>query len=308
MKPINYRETIEQQIHIPLPPDFNYEFNLDYLSREKNESLYMIHEKKIRRIIQVGQVATLIELSYHPDHFLICIFLQNTRPTQLEDRLKIINYIYDWFDLNQDLTPFYSLAKKDSVLKKSISKFYGLRLIGIPDLFEALAWGILGQQINLNFAYTLKRRLIEAYGDSIIFEDKKYWGFPKPSVIAKLTTSDLTNLQLSQKKSEYLIGIAQLIASKELSKEKLLATDNFASSEKTLTDLYGIGPWTANYVLMRCLRYPEAFPVTDVGLLRAIQFSQSLEQKPTKEVVLNYAKAWKNWESYATFYLWRLLY
>lgn len=308
MKPLNYSETIEQQILIPLPPDFNYEFNLDYLSREKNESLYMIHEKKIRRIIQVGQVATLIELSYHPDHFFVCIFLQNTRPTQLEERLEIINYIYDWFDLNRDLTPFYSLAKKDSVLKKSVSKFYGLRLIGIPDLFEALAWGILGQQINLNFAYTLKRRLIEAYGDSIIFEDKKYWSFPKPAVIAKLTTSDLTNLQLSQKKSDYLIGIAQLIASKELSKEKLLATDNFASSEKTLTDLYGIGPWTANYVLMRCLRYPEAFPVTDVGLLRAIQFSQSLEQKPTKEVVLNYAKAWKNWESYATFYLWRLLY
>ncbi len=308
MKPLNYSETIEQQIHIPLPPDFNYELNLDYLSREKNESLYTIHEKKIRRIIQVEHVDTLIEISYHPDHFLICIFLQNTRPTQLEERLKIINYIYDWFDLHRDLTQFYSLAQKDSVLKQSVSKFYGLRLIGIPDLFEALTWGIIGQQINLSFAYTLKRRLIEAYGESIDYEGVKYWSFPKPDLIASLAASDLTSLQLSQKKGDYLIGIAQLIASKKLSKEKLLAMDNFAASEKTLTDLYGIGPWTANYVLMRCLRYPEAFPVTDVGLLRAIQFSQSLEQKTTKEVVLNYAKAWKNWESYATFYLWRLLY
>ncbi|WP_157454581.1 DNA-3-methyladenine glycosylase family protein [Carnobacterium maltaromaticum] len=308
MKPLNYSETIEQQILIPLPPDFNYELNLDYLANEKSESLYTIHEKKIRRIIQANQVDTLIEISYHPNHFLICIFLKNTRPTMLENRLKIIGYIYDWFDLSRELAPFYSLAEKDNVLKKCVSKFYGLRLIGIPDLFEALAWGIIGQQINLSFAYTLKRRLIETYGESIIFEDKKYWSFPKPAVIARLATSDLTNLQLSQKKSDYLIGIAQLIASKKLSKEKLLTMDNFAASEKTLTDLYGIGPWTANYVLMRCLRYPEAFPVTDVGLLRAIQFSQNLEQKPTKKVVLNYAKAWKNWESYATFYLWRLLY
>ena len=147
----------------------------------------------------------MIELSYHPDHFLICIFLQNTRPTQLEDRLKIINYIYDWFDLNRDLTQFYSLAEKDSVLRKSVSKFYGLRLIGILDLFEALAWGIIGQQINLSFAYTLKRRLIETYGESIDYEDVKYWSFPKPDLIARLAASELTNLQLSQKKVTILL-------------------------------------------------------------------------------------------------------
>ncbi|MFS7121080.1 hypothetical protein AB6818_07950 [Carnobacterium maltaromaticum] len=79
--------------------------------------------------------------------------------------------------------------------------------------------------------------------------------------------SDLNKLAIITKKGDYLIALPQPIASKKLSKEKFLAMDNFAASEKTLTDLYGIGPWTANYVFNRCLRYPEAFPVTDVGLL-----------------------------------------
>lgn len=308
MNSIHYNETINQQIHIPLPPDFNYKVNLDYLLAEKNEILYTIHEQKIRRIICLNNIAVFVELSYHPNHFFTCTFLKNTRPAQVADRHKIIRYIYDWFDLTRDLTPFYLLAEKDAVLKESSSKFRGLRLIGIPDLFEALAWGIIGQQINLNFAYTLKRRLIETYGEFIIFENKKYWSFPKADVMAKLLSSDLTALQLSQSKSDYLIGIAQLIESEKLSKNALLAMDNFAAVEKALTDLHGIGPWTANYVLMRCLRYPSAFPIADIGLLRAIQFSQNLEKKPTKEAVLHYAKSWRNWESYATFYLWRLLY
>ena len=81
--------------------------------------------------------------------------------------------------------------EKDPLLQQAVSKFYGLRNIGIPDLFEALCWGILGQQINLTYAYTLKRRFVETFGSSIEWEDQSYWIFPKPEDIAKLTVEDL---------------------------------------------------------------------------------------------------------------------
>jgi len=68
-------------------------------------------------------------------------------------------------DLDNDLRPFYEMAKKDNLLHNAVDEFYGLRNIGIPDLFEAIVCGILGQQINLAYTYTLKRRMVEIFGD-----------------------------------------------------------------------------------------------------------------------------------------------
>ncbi len=59
---------------------------------------------------------------------------------------------------------------------------------------------------------------------------------------------------------------------------------------------------------MRCLRYPDAFPIDDAGLINAIKLVTEMERKPTKEEIRELTSEWKNWESYATFYLWRMLY
>ena len=217
-------------------------------------------------------------------------------------------YVRDWFDLDNDLKPFYEMAENDLLLQKAIDEFYGLRNVGIPDLFEALAWGILGQQINLTYAYTLKRRFVETFGRSIEWEGRQYWIFPEAKDIANLSVEDLAPLKMTIKKCEYLIGVAGLIVEGSLSKSIVMGTGDFKEAEKMLVKIRGIGPWTANYVLMRCLRFPNAFPIADVGLHNAIKHLTGAEEKPTKEEILKLAAPWKGWESYATFYLWRLLY
>jgi DNA-3-methyladenine glycosylase II len=199
------------------------------------------------------------------------------------------------------------MAQSDPWLKNPVERFFGLRVIGIPDLFEALCWGVLGQQINLAFAYSLKKQFVEGFGDSIEWNGKKYWIFPSCERIAQLTPSDLADIKMTVKKSEYIIGIARLMASGEVSKEKLMEM-NFIDAEKNLIKIRGIGPWTANYVLMRCLRFGSAFPIDDVGLLNSIKIVCNMDRKPTKEEILKLSIPWKNWESYATFYLWRVLY
>jgi len=113
---------------------------------------------------------------------------------------------------------------------------------------------------------------------------------------------------MTTRKCEYLIGIAKLITERKLLKEDLLQTQDVKVAEKQLTAIHGIGPWTANYVLMRCLRFPSAFPIDDVGLHNAIKFITGSENKPTKNEIKDFAANWANWESYATFYLWRVLY
>ena len=87
-----------------------------------------------------------------------------------------------------------------------------------------------------------------------------------------------------------------------------MGTGDFKEAEKMLVKIRGIGPWTANYVLMRCLRFPNAFPIADVGLHNAIKHLTGTEEKPTIEEIWKLAAPWTGWESYATFYLWRFLY
>jgi len=298
---------VDDVMIITLPANFDMNANLGYLTREKNECLYEIENNIITKVIAIGEMQSLVQISVIDNQQMVVQFLNGSRPIEKGEREKIATYILEWFDLDNDLTPFYEMANADPLLKIPAQKFYGLRVIGIPDLFEALCWGVLGQQINLAFAYSLKRQFVESFGDSIEWKGKKYWVFPPYERIAQLEPTDLAAIKMTVKKSEYIIGIARLMANGELSKEQLKKMD-FKEAEKSLIKIRGIGPWTANYVLMRCLRFQTAFPIDDVGLINSIKTLRNMNQKPTKEEILALSIPWKNWESYATFYLWRVLY
>lgn len=298
---------VDDVMIITLPANFDMNANLGYLTREKNECLYEIENNIITKVIAIGEMQSLVQISVIDNQQMVVQFLNGSRPIERGEREKIATYILEWFDLDNDLTPFYEMANADPLLKIPAQKFYGLRVIGIPDLFEALCWGVLGQQINIAFAYSLKRQFVESFGGSIEWNGKKYWVFPPYERIAQLEPTDLAAIKMTVKKSEYIIGIARLMANGDLSKEQLKKMD-FKEAEKSLIKIRGIGPWTANYVLMRCLRFQTAFPIDDVGLINSIKTLRNMNQKPTKEEILALSIPWQNWESYATFYLWRVLY
>ncbi|MED1470963.1 DNA-3-methyladenine glycosylase [Bacillus salipaludis] len=304
---INWQDH-EHELTLFTPKEFNFKENLNYLTRSTIECMYMIKDERIYKAISVGQEISIIEITADAEDNLMIRFLGDSAPPSKMNRTAVAYYVWEWFDLERDLVPFYGMAKKDSLLKGTVDSFYGLRIMGIPDFFEALCWGILGQQINLTFAYTLKRRLVEKFGHCVEFEGESYWIFPKPSDIASLQVEDLVGLRMTVKKCEYLIEVANLMVKGKLTKENLLDAGNLKGAEKRLVSIRGIGPWTANYVLMRCLRFPEAFPIDDVGLHNAIKHILGTDKKPTKDEISQLAANWGGWEAYATFYLWRVLY
>ena len=185
-------------------------------------------------------------------------------------------------------------------------KYSGLRLIGIPDLFEAMTWAITGQQINLTFAYKLKRNFVEKYGERILFDKCNYYVYPTPQKISKVTMQDLLKLQLSKQKAEYIIEAAKVISQNKISKDGLQKL-SFIEAKEKLCEIKGVGNWTANYVIMKCLRDPDAFPVEDVGLHNAIKKNLNLNSKPSIEDIINLSSKWNGHYAYSTFYLWRSL-
>lgn len=194
----------DTMIWIELPEPFDFKMNLDYLKTDLNECLYEVVDDTILKVI----FNTLVKVSSNDNKYLVVEFLSGDIPKTMKDKEKFVSYVSDWFDLDTDLEEFYRMAGKDKLLKETIDRFYGLRTMGIPDLFEALCWGILGQQINIGFAYTLKRQFVEKFGDYIEYENKKYWVFPAHEKIAKLEPGDMTGIQLTKRKIEYIIGVA----------------------------------------------------------------------------------------------------
>lgn len=298
-------KTNNQCLKVPTPPEFNFEECLVFLSRSAQENLHRIKDEKITKLLNHQEELILFELT-HTDRHLHMEFL-NGMPSE-EGQRAAADYVWDWFDLNTDLIPFYDLAAQDPILQKVVKNFHGLRILGMPDLFEAMGWAIMGQQINLTFAYTLKKRLVENYGNSIVYQGEEYWTFPSFERVAALSVSDLTPLQFSSRKAEYLIGVAGEMVKGNLAKDQFMDRTDTVNIEKELVAIRGIGPWSANYVMMKCLAIPSAFPLADVGLHNALKKALELDKKPSLAEIERLAENWRGWEAYATFYLWRSLY
>ena len=285
-----------------LPPEFSFGECLRYLSRSTREDLHRVEDGAVKKV--VDHVGSPVFLSVRsPQAGWLTIDYQSAAPGVEQ---FVLNYVTDWFDLARDLRPFYALAQNDPLLSPAVKRHEGLRLIGIPSLFEALCWAIIGQQINLAFAYTLKQRFVRTFGVADQYEEVVYYRFPTPERVAQLQISQLTALQFSGRKAEYVIGTAQAITEGRLSKEQLHALSTPEALE-TLIRQRGVGAWTAHYVLLKCLQRPDAFPAADVGLHNAIKQGLGLAQKPDLLAVHRYAEPWQGWRGYATFYLWQTL-
>jgi len=285
---------------IKTPPEFNYDFSLAYLTRSAKEPMHIVNDRVVKKLIQVGGERVLFYVSEGQGSLEVEI----VSGTQF--KVDVENYVHEWFDLTTDLTPFYALAKKDDVLKTIVKKFHGYRIMGQPDLFESLIWAVLGQQINLAFAYTMKQRLVEKYGEKVEHNGQTYYLFPTPEVVSTLTHEDLLPLQFSRQKSNYTAGIARAFVNKQWSRE-MCHGKTLTEAKEELMKIKGIGNWTANYAIMRTFRYPDAFPLEDVALHKALRIQMNMRKKPSLDRVKKIFKRYKGWEAYATLYLWKSL-
>lgn len=289
-------------LKIPKPPIFSFQECLWFLNRNYDDCLYEITEDSAIKLIQIDEVITLFEVK-EEDNYLVINILNGTSPNEE----KLIAYVEEWFDTKSNLAPFYKLLKKEKDLAYMVEEYYGLRLIGIPDLFESLCWSIIGQQINLAFAYKTKRALVEKYSHKERYKGKDYYLFPAPETLAELTPSVLREIQFSRQKSEYIIGIAKLFAEHKISKKEILALKTEDKIAKELIKIRGVGVWTANYAMMKCLKCPNAVTYGDVGLYNALHAIKGFPKRPSRELLDDFFAPFDGYKAYLNLYLWRSL-
>jgi DNA-3-methyladenine glycosylase II len=292
-----------KSLRIPPPKEFSYEHALAFLKRSPRELLHKVAEDRIEKAIRVDGTIIIFSISY--DGQDLTVEFLNTK-VDVAQATAVVKYIREWLDLDTDLKPFYAMCEKDKLLKTLVTDFYGYRIVGQPDLFESIVWAVLGQQINLSFAYTLKQKFVEKFGEAIVLKDETYYLFPTPAVVAKLTPEQLLQLQFSRQKAAYTINIAKAFNEGAVSKEKLTGLP-LKSAKEALMEIKGVGNWTANYALMKTFRHADAFPLEDAGIHNAIRNLKKLDRKPSLDEVKKVFKKYKGWEAYATLYLWKSL-
>ena len=287
---------------LPIPPIFSFQECLWFLDRNYDDIMHRVTETSVTKPFRVGEKVVLLEISERDGQLLV-----QHRGGTLADEAALREQVIALFDLQTTLAPFYERLRGDAEFSFMATDYYGLRLIGIPDLFEALCWSIIGQQINLSFAYSLKRRIVELAGEQITYDGHVFHAFPTPARVASLTVEQLRTLQFSGRKAEYLIGVARAFESGEISKAQLLELPTTEAKVQRLTALRGVGEWTAHYSLMKSLKVPTSVPYGDVGLYNALAALKGLPKRPTRAELASVFDYFQGWEAYLTLYLWRSL-
>jgi DNA-3-methyladenine glycosylase II len=264
--------------------------------------MHRIIGEEVRRVIIVNGEPLLISVTAQDQEVLVAVL-----KGKIKDPAPVAEFVKEWLDLERDIRPFYKLLKKDADLRHLAINYYGFRMVGIPDLFETLVWCILGQQINLEFAYRLKRRTVELYGSYLEYRKSRYYIFPSPQTLSNVTIDALRNLQITTRKAEYITGIAKLFESGALSKETLIKLGTEEAMLHELMKIRGIGEWTANYTIMKSLRGMNCLPYGDAGVHIALNRLKGIPKKNNRRQIDEVFDSFIGWKTYLVYYLWRSL-
>ena len=197
-----------------------------------------------------------------------------------------------------DLAPFYRLAASHSVLGPITRELDGLKPLRPASLFEMLVIAVTEQQISLAAAYRIRTRVTERFGDHV----NRLLAFPTPGRLSESSVADLMNCGLSRRKAEYVKGLASKVASGQLDLERLETMPD-ADVRALLLQERGLGPWSADYILVRGLSRPDRVPENDLGIRSVIGRYLGRGQRLTPQGTMKKLSPFKPYRGLAAFYM-----
>lgn len=268
---------------------------LDYLRARAVDGVEEVQGDVYRRTVSSEGDLGIIQVGHEPscDNVIVWVRFPNVRalPTLLSRVRRV-------FDIDADIETITAHLSRDPFLAPLLSRRPGLRAPGAWDAFELSVRAILGQQVSVAAARRLASRLAALAGERLpkASDATLTHAFPTPKQVA---ATDLTALGMPAARRAALRGMADAaLADPDL-------FGRFATIEDAIARLRaipGIGEWTAQYIALRALREPDAFPESDVGLLRSAGVRSGARSAPAD--LVRRAERWRPWRAYAAQHLW----
>lgn len=283
-------------LKLPYKPPYDWEAVLAFLKPRAIPGVEVVEDGVYARAIAIGGVrGAFIARLAGGDRLSVAV-----RFPKLAALPAIIARVRRLFDLAADPVAIGGHLSKDAHLASLVEARPGLRVPGAWDGFEVGVRAILGQQITVVAAIRIAGQIAAQYGEPL---DEPVPGFPGltrvfPAARA-LAGADLSNLPIPRARSASLSGLAAAVAADPwLFGPRATLEEAIA----TLCRLPGIGEWTAQYIAMRELREPDAFPAADIGLMRAV--ADAAGARPSAAALAARAETWRPWRAYAAIHLW----
>jgi AraC family transcriptional regulator, regulatory protein of adaptative response / DNA-3-methyladenine glycosylase II len=271
-------------------PPYHWQGMLDFLAARATPGVEVVDLAVYRRTISLNGRDGYFEVSLDERRDALLVRIEFGDPHSL---FFIVERIRAMFDLNADWADIVQSLKSDPALAASVKANAGLRVPGCWNGFELATRAILGQQITVKGATALAGRIVSSLGKPFSGPKGLTHLFPTHEVLANARLSDVG---ITGARAETIRALARAVCSGKINFEGIANSDVFLNR---LCEIPGIGKWTAQYVAMRALGEPNAFPSSDLGLLRALALESSRELE-------HRAEAWRPWRAYAAMYLWRI--
>lgn len=276
-------------------PPYDWEGTLAFLRARCISGVEWVTAESYARTVRLGKYTGWIRVSHAPEKRSLMVEFTHSLTPVLP---ALLGRLRNLFDLTARPDVIAAHLTKDARLRESVRKNPGLRVPGAFDGFEMALRAILGQQITVKAATTIACRFAGRFGE------KTTTPFPElallsPSAkrVARATLDEVASLGIVSARSTSILSLAQVFQS------GALTLDTGSNPERTidqLVSLRGIGPWTAHYIAMRALRWPDAFPREDIAVRNRLG---GVSAKQAEEM----SQAWRPWRSYAVLHIWKSL-
>ncbi len=274
-------------------PPFDWQQVTSFLQLRAIPRVEAVDEQAYVRTVACGEFRGTIRVAPGSGEYLVLEVSGDAAPVLP----KLVAGVRTIFDLGADPMQIGEQLASDPVMRKLITKRPGVRVPGAWEPFELGVRAILGQQVTVRGATTLAGRLVERYGTEVASVDPSVDRlFPAPE---RLVDADIASLGMPRRRGETICNFAAaMIESPSLLDGSL----GFDEAVDRLCAIPGIGPWTAQYVAMRALGAPDAFPASDLGLRKALA---ALTGEPVSAAFLaKRSESWRPWRAYAALLLW----
>ena len=277
-------------------PPYDFGALLDFLRGRALPGVELVgHDSYARVIGGVGMPTGWLRISQWPGEHALRLELHGAAASTLPE---IVARLRRMFDLDADPDAIGSVLSADRRLAPLLRKRPGLRIPSGWDGFEIAVRAILGQQVSVAAARTFASRIAQRFGETLETAPQPELThlFPTP---LQLVDADLSEIGLTSARSETVRTVARAVLAGAVDFRADRTLEDFV---ERWTAMPGIGPWTANYIALRAMGHPDAFPADDLVLQKALPNDGS---RMTARALAEHAERWRPWRAYAVLQLWR---
>ncbi len=276
-------------------PPYDWTGVLAFLKARELKSVEWVTENFYARTVRMGKHKGWIVVKPSQKRNALTLELSHSLTPVLP---AILNRVRDLFDLNARPDVIAKQLRKDKRLARMVKANPGLRLPGAFNGFELGLRAILGQQVTVKAATTIAGRFAAAFGEPIETPYPELSRLtPTPDRIARANVDEVAKLGVPGARSRSIIALAQAQVSGELSLDSGAHHDPEDTMAR-LAELPGVGQWTAHYIAMRALRWPDAFPKEDIAVRNNLGGVTAKQAEAMSQ-------AWRPWRGYAVLHVWR---